>query len=566
VDAFSFETKRAGINVVTEGEPGDKFYILDSGQCEVVVNKGQKVVLQLSPGDAFGELALMYDVPRAATVRSITEVGLWVLDRASFNYILKDVGTTKRKLFSEYLARTELLASLSAEDRGKLADVLVEETYRDGSRIFREGDQGICMYIVAEGAVAIKKTSKTGENTITTVGPGGCFGERALLRDEARAASAVAEGKAKVLRLDKAAFIRLLGPCKTALEQKQTTDAQSAAGVHDTASAAAAPATAIADVTDASPLFSRRPTLPPLHRPRPGNVAISTPRDDVVGAAWTDIPTDRSPATPITLSTSSPALARRTVARDFNTPDLQDVAADVGAGAFGDSPPEVKMSPGTRPPASLRLPPQAAPSASLIKAVRQQSTNMMLASAGVPVNRETLASLGPIRQFPRGEYIVREGNVVGMFCILIEGAVVAYQYMGKKQKVAVRKYVPGDYLTSLALVDQPYCSVRDLVTTQPSKIQMIEPVAWNRFLRSLITSAMLCGPAVAPMNGMQQMSSGFPMDHRREQNTLPQVANVHAEVWAGWQQPLKEKDENIVDEGVRSGLVRMLSLDEIFTE
>ncbi len=72
----------AGSPVVTEGEPGDRFYVVVEGRLEV--SHGRDVVRELGPGGWFGELALLRDVPRTATVTAVTEVRLQSLSRDAF--------------------------------------------------------------------------------------------------------------------------------------------------------------------------------------------------------------------------------------------------------------------------------------------------------------------------------------------------------------------------------------------------------------------------------------------------------------------------------------------------
>jgi putative peptide zinc metalloprotease protein len=74
------------VDVVKAGEQGDAYYVVGSGHLMVV--EDDRVIRDLGPGDYFGEVALLLDVPRTATVRSKTPARLFVLDRAAFNKVI----------------------------------------------------------------------------------------------------------------------------------------------------------------------------------------------------------------------------------------------------------------------------------------------------------------------------------------------------------------------------------------------------------------------------------------------------------------------------------------------
>jgi MFS family permease len=72
----------AGADVIREGERGDRYYLIGEGQCVVLI--GGRAVNAIGPGEGFGEIALLNDVPRTATVRALTDLHLYVLARDPF--------------------------------------------------------------------------------------------------------------------------------------------------------------------------------------------------------------------------------------------------------------------------------------------------------------------------------------------------------------------------------------------------------------------------------------------------------------------------------------------------
>ena len=88
---------KQGQNVISEGDDGDYVYAVYSGHLSCY--KNQTVVKNYSAGDVFGELALLYNAPRAATIVCDDDALLYRLDRETFNFIVKDSTVKKRETY-----------------------------------------------------------------------------------------------------------------------------------------------------------------------------------------------------------------------------------------------------------------------------------------------------------------------------------------------------------------------------------------------------------------------------------------------------------------------------------
>jgi len=216
----------AGASVISQGEKGNHFYIVDSGELDATVrsepDKPPVLVKSFGAGDSFGELALMYNCPRTASVKTRTPAVLWSLDRVSFRSIVLEANTRKAAMYEAFLGKVQFLEPLTREQRSRMVDVLEEVEYAPRQPIIREGEEGTHFYILLEGEVSITKSGQDSE--LARRGVGDYFGELSLKTGAPTIATvSAADARCKLVRMDRGCFLRLLGPLDSLLALRKYT-------------------------------------------------------------------------------------------------------------------------------------------------------------------------------------------------------------------------------------------------------------------------------------------------------------------------------------------------------
>lgn len=222
-DAMFEEIHKAGDVIIHQGdEDGDQFYVVDEGECDVYVEKDgvKEKVQHVTAGGSFGELALIYNTPRAATVVATTDVRLWSINRVTYRKVLMDSTTRKRTMYEEFLDKVPILRPLHKYERLTVADALEPANYSPEEVVVRQGEPGDVFYIIVEGVAQVLQTDSMGiEKEVAKLGPSDYFGEIALLTDRPRAATVIAVTALKCVKMDRERFNRVLGPCEDILRR-----------------------------------------------------------------------------------------------------------------------------------------------------------------------------------------------------------------------------------------------------------------------------------------------------------------------------------------------------------
>ncbi|XP_063703032.1 cGMP-dependent protein kinase, isozyme 1 isoform X2 [Culicoides brevitarsis] len=201
-----------GDYVIREGEAGAHLFVSAEGEFEVIKNGTS--LGKIGPGKAFGELAILYNCTRTATIRALTNSRVWVLDRRIFQHLMMRTGIQRMQENTAFLKSVPLLKNLNNDVLTKIADVLEVEFYPAGTYIIRQGASGDTFFLISQGTVKVTQRVPGAqiEEEIRILGRGEYFGEQALIKEDKRTANIIAMSPGvECLTLDRDSFTQLIG-------------------------------------------------------------------------------------------------------------------------------------------------------------------------------------------------------------------------------------------------------------------------------------------------------------------------------------------------------------------
>ena len=205
-----------GQTVITEGEGGDEMFFISRGELEIMSSNGT-ILRTLRDGEFFGEVALVFDTPRTATIRAAAKSQLFVLSKKDFQSVIetnpaigKSIQTIARERFcgfvlTEFVRRVPLFQYCSQDFINCLVDKMEPSSFETGDIIIKEGHGGQQMYFVNRGILNVVVGSDGGE-IVHTMKDGDFFGEVALVFETPRTASIIATTKSQLFILTKDDF------------------------------------------------------------------------------------------------------------------------------------------------------------------------------------------------------------------------------------------------------------------------------------------------------------------------------------------------------------------------
>lgn len=206
--------------VVRQGEKGEAFYVVADGRLRVYREvDGEEIDLaHLTEGHFFGEMALLSDAPRSATVVTETDTELFELDRPLLERLTRDHPSVeealerfyRQRLLSNLLATNPIFRPFDKDERRALIQRFNAMEVPAGEVVIEEGKPSGGLYLIMSGEVAVTQGSGFDETTLARLAEGDIFGEMSALTQKEASATVRVLRHGTFLRLPTEVFHELM--------------------------------------------------------------------------------------------------------------------------------------------------------------------------------------------------------------------------------------------------------------------------------------------------------------------------------------------------------------------
>jgi CRP-like cAMP-binding protein len=221
VNALGLRRLSDGDFVIREGEPGVAFYLVATGQVRVFATQNGRQVERgrLHEGALFGEMSLLTQQPRTASVQVVDEADILELARDSMAAITAEVPSlavaldkfARERLLKNLLATSPLFRPFNHQQQLDLIRRFDGHEIAAGTVVIREGEAGQGLFVVLSGEVEVSKhQAGGGEVTLARLRAGDVFGEMSLLTNQPTTATVTTARPSTILFLARDYFQRLV--------------------------------------------------------------------------------------------------------------------------------------------------------------------------------------------------------------------------------------------------------------------------------------------------------------------------------------------------------------------
>jgi CRP-like cAMP-binding protein len=203
-DSMHLVSVMAGETVIQKDTRGDALFVVHEGHLDCTLDESMPGEFKIRQGTAFGELGLLYDAPRSATVTAVCDCVLWVLSRRDFQVVMRETHAQKIAKYAEILSKIPYLSTIVDQlHMDVIAGVVEELSLLEAEDVCVAGEDAGLLFIVFDGECEV---TADGEETVHK-NPGDWLGEEQLEKGiVASSTMTVTSSVAIVLVLDRHAL------------------------------------------------------------------------------------------------------------------------------------------------------------------------------------------------------------------------------------------------------------------------------------------------------------------------------------------------------------------------